>query len=289
MRIRERLLEYYKVTKPGIIRGNTITAAGGFFLASRGQIDWWLFLVVCVGTSLIIASACVFNNYLDRHIDAKMSRTKTRALAIGAITHTQALWYASILGLLGLGLLLLWVHPLATLIGVLGHFLYVVVYGYWKRRSEHGTLIGTLPGAASLLAGYVAVTHQFDIATLILFLIMVSWQMVHFYAIAIMGMKGYAAAGIPVLPVKKGVKRTKQEMLVYCVAFIVVCALLYVFAYVGLVYLVIMSVLGGYWLYLGIKGWSVESDAMWARTMFKFSLRTLSIFSILISLSTILP
>jgi protoheme IX farnesyltransferase len=70
---------YYYMTKPGIVRGNVLTVIAGFLLASRGQIDLWTFVGVVLGTALVIASACVANNYIDRHIDKKMERTKKRS------------------------------------------------------------------------------------------------------------------------------------------------------------------------------------------------------------------
>ena len=71
---------YYMLTKPGILFGNIITTAGGFALASKGHLDPWLFLAALIGLCCIIGSACVFNNYTDRHYDEKMERTKNRAL-----------------------------------------------------------------------------------------------------------------------------------------------------------------------------------------------------------------
>src|SRR4051812_19209969 len=98
---RALLKAYYRLTKPGIIYGNLLTAIGGFLLASRGHIDWLLFLCLALGTSLIIGSACVFNNYRDIDIDTKMTRTKKRALPSAQIEEEYALVYGAVLGLLG--------------------------------------------------------------------------------------------------------------------------------------------------------------------------------------------
>ncbi len=81
----DSIKRYYSLTKPGVLYGNALTVAAGYFLASQGRIDVWLFLAVFIGSSLIIASACVLNNFLDQDIDAIMERTKTRALVAGAI------------------------------------------------------------------------------------------------------------------------------------------------------------------------------------------------------------
>ena len=80
---------YYLLTKPGIIIGNLITTVAGFALASKGHFDWVLFLTMFVGLGCVIASACVFNNYIDRDLDKKMARTKNRALASGTVSLIQ--------------------------------------------------------------------------------------------------------------------------------------------------------------------------------------------------------
>src|SRR3954469_14907395 len=106
-----------------------MTAVAGFLLGARGHVHFWLLLATVLGTSLVIASGCVFNNYIDRGIDKKMARTKKRALASGAISGRSALLYATVLGLLGFAVLMLYVNKLVVLIGVIGFVDYVVLYG----------------------------------------------------------------------------------------------------------------------------------------------------------------
>lgn len=92
---------YSLLTKPRIIMGNIICTAGGLALASRGAIHFWLFMGTLLGLSFVIASACVFNNFIDREADKKMSRTQNRALASGAISVKNAILFALSLGLMG--------------------------------------------------------------------------------------------------------------------------------------------------------------------------------------------
>ena len=164
---------YYQLIKPGIIRGNAIPATAGFFLASRGNVSYLLLLETLAGISLVIASGCVFNNYLDRHIDKKMARTKNRAIVQGLVSKQQALTYASVLGLLGLIILAVHTNWLTVAIGVAGLFFYVIVYGIAKRRSVHSTLIGSISGALPPVAGYTAVTGRLDAVAITLFFILV--------------------------------------------------------------------------------------------------------------------
>jgi protoheme IX farnesyltransferase len=280
--------EYYRLTKPGIIYGNLMTAAAGFLFASEWHIDVKLFISLLLGTGLIIASACVFNNYIDRGIDAKMARTKTRALVSGKIPAKNAIIFATVLAVLGF-IILSYTNFLTVLIGFGALFSYVVLYGFAKRKSVHGTLVGTLPGSASLVAGYTAVTGKLDVGALLLFLIMVAWQMAHFYSIALYRQKDYKNAGIPVLPVVKGAKRTKLEILLYTFLFVIFVTLLSVNRYSGLVFLLVMAPLGLYWLWRGLQGFNVKKDDKWGRQMFGFSLIVLLTLSVMLSFGSVLP
>jgi protoheme IX farnesyltransferase len=280
---------YYSLVKPGIIRGNLITATAGFLLASKTDIDARLLLATLAGTALIIASGCVFNNYMDRSIDKKMARTKKRALVQGIISGRNAIAYAIVLGVLGLSVLAVLVNVLTAVIGLLGLFFYVIVYGYWKRRSTLGTVVGSISGAVPPVAGYTAVTSQLDAAALILFLILVCWQMPHFYSIAIYRRKDYATAGLPVLPVKKGMHLTKIYILLYIAGFTAVASLLTVFGFTGYVYLTMAIALGLAWFWKGLAGFKVTDDVHWARGMFFFSLLVITVLSATISAEALLP
>lgn len=280
---------YLWLTKPGIVVGNIITATGGFMLASQADIDWWLLAATLAGTALVIASGCVFNNYIDRHIDGKMVRTKNRALVKGKISALHALSYATVLGVSGFLLLALGTNALTVCVGLVGLFFYVVVYGFWKRRSTLGTVIGSISGAMPILAGYVAVTGKIDSGAVLVFLILVLWQMPHFYAIAMYRFNDYAAAGLPVLPIRKGSERTKLYIVLYIAAFVAAVCLLTVYQYTGVTYLLVVSTFGFMWLWEGIKGFQAKDNALWARDMFRFSLRVIMVFSIMISVDALLP
>jgi heme O synthase-like polyprenyltransferase len=103
--------QYLQVTKPGIIFGNLISVIGGFLLASKGHIDYPLFIWTLLGVSLVVASGCVFNNYIDRDIDRKMERTKNRVLVKGLISPEASLVYATLLGIAGFMLLWFGANP----------------------------------------------------------------------------------------------------------------------------------------------------------------------------------
>jgi len=283
------LKTYYHLTKPGIIYGNALTATAGFLLASKGHVKVWLLIATIMGTSLVIASACVFNNYIDRGIDKKMARTNKRALVSGLVTGQNAVIYATLLGVAGFLILAVYVNLLVVGIGLAALLDYVVLYGIAKRRSVHGTLVGSVAGAAPVVAGYCAVTDRLDGGALILFLILAVWQMPHFYAIAMYRFDDYSAAGLPVLPNKKGMKNAKLQILLYITAFIIATVLLTVFGYTGYTSLVVMALLGVAWLWLGMQGFKASDDKLWARKMFFFSLVIILSLSIMMSVGPLLP
>lgn len=283
------LKTYYTLTKPGIIYGNLLTAAAGFFLAAKGTVDITLFLSMLFGTGLIIGSGCVFNNYIDRDIDRKMTRTKTRALVIKSIPEKHALIFGGVLGIVGVILLYTCTNLITTSVGIIGFIFYVLIYGYAKRASDLGTLIGSIPGATPPLAGYLSVTNTLDTGAIILFLILVCWQMPHFYAIAIYRKDDYKQAGIPVLSLTQGVKTTKIHMIFYAVLYLASLYSLFFYGYVGLTFLFVMGGLGLYWLWLCLIGFWVTDDIPWARKVFGVSLILILVFACMLTLNVALP
>ncbi len=275
------------LTKPGIIMGNLITTVGGFALASKGHMNVLLLLYAFVGLGLVIASACICNNVIDRRADIKMARTKNRPLAQGLISVTNAAIFAISLGILGTLILFFYTNTLTTLMAVAGFFFYVVMYSIWKYRSSAGTLVGSISGALPPVIGYCAVSGRLDFCALLLFAVMVLWQMPHFYAIASFRVEDYTAAAIPVLPVVKGMHVTKMHMLIYTVAFGLITASFFLFKYTGYLYLISTSLLSIGWLALCIKGFWAKDDKRWARHMFYLSLVIILVLSAMISLDTV--
>ncbi|UVI31712.1 heme o synthase [Paenibacillus spongiae] len=270
--------EYVALTKPGIIRLNTFAAFGGFWVASKWHIDWWLLLYMLVGSGLTMASACVLNNYWDRELDKKMERTKNRALPTNRLNPTNVLIYGIVLGIIGLAVLFILVNPLTGWLGLLGFFVYVVIYTMWlKRSSTWSTSIGGISGAMPPVIGYTAVTNEVDAGAWILFALLFLWQPPHFWSIGIRRVEEYRKAGYPLLPVVKGIKRTKLQMIPYTLLLIPTGIFMYAYDYAGIFFLIV-SVLGGViWLVQTLMGMNTSDDTKWARTNFMISINYLMI------------
>jgi heme o synthase len=277
---------YLQVTKPGIIMGNLISVAGGFFLASRGEIDWILMLATVIGLSLVVASGCAINNYIDRDIDAKMQRTRNRVTVNGEMSGKAAFFHGVVLGIIGFALLAYFTNWVAVAFAVFGYVVYVGLYTmYFKRNSVYGTFVGSLSGAVPPVVGYCAAAGQFDAGAAILLTMFCIWQMPHSYAIAIFRYKDYEAAGIPVLPVSQGIAKAKRHIILHIAAFAVVAALLPLTGYVGIGFMVVALATSLWWLAMALRGYRLGIDVnKWARQVFFFSIITVTALSVTMAL-----
>ena len=264
-----------QTVKTGIIKSNLVPMFAGLTLAMYTYHYSLLeklpeILLALVGSSLIMGAAGAFNNLYDRDIDAIMERTKKRPTVTGEIEPQKVLWLAIIMTVLGL-IALAFTTTLAAFLGFLGLFFYVVPYTMWsKRRTIYNTEIGSISGAMPPLIGWAAVypdiTHP---AVLGLFIIMVIWQMPHFYTIAIRKHDEYKAAKVPMLPVVKGIKRTYIQTNIYLVVLI---AASFLFESLSIGLMLVALLLSIAWLALSILGYKKMDSEKWAKSMFIFSL-----------------
>ncbi|WP_307256786.1 heme o synthase [Oikeobacillus pervagus] len=266
--------------KTGIIKSNLIAMFAGLALALySNEIHPFQklpeILFAMIGSILTIGAAGVFNNVYDRDIDSIMNRTKNRPTVKGTIQFKKAILLGVFMTLFGLMTLAL-ASPLAALFGFLGLFFYVVPYTMWsKRRTIYNTEIGSISGATPPLIGWASITPDMTHPGLLgLFAVIVLWQMPHFYAIAIRNHDEYKAAGVPMLPVIKGFKRTFIQTNVYLVALIVVS---FLFTSISLFIAIVAFVLSVVWLILSVFRYKKMSPEIWAKWMFIFSLNYITI------------
>lgn len=277
---------YYELTKPRVMYGNLITTIAGFLFASNGHLDRTLFFATTIGTALVISSACVINNFLDQDIDAKMDRTQKRPLITSEVSQHGAVIFGVALGVLGLVTLIAWTNLWVVGVGVFGFVTYVWLYGVLgKRKSVHGTLVGSLSGAAPILAGYVAVKSGLDLTAILLFLVLFFWQMPEFYSISIYRKKEYAKAGVPVSSVIRGIPVTKQHIYMYTVLTVACILALAATPLASVAYLLIMLALCALWIKKTFEGFRAKDNDSWARSNFHFALIVLVVFSLVISIN----
>lgn len=275
------------LTKPRLLRLNMFAALGGFWVASKWDLDYMLMIWMLIGSTLTMASATVVNNYWDRELDQKMERTRNRTLPMGRMKPGAVLTYGLVLGVVGIAVLFWLVHPITGWLGLLGWFAYIVIYTMWlKRSSTWSTSIGGISGAMPPVIGYCAVTGEVDAGAWILFAFLFLWQPAHFWSLAIRRVEEYREAGFPLLPVVKGVKRTKLQMIPYVLLLLPTVLLLYVYDYAGIYFLIISAVLSILWLIHTLGGISAKDTEKWAKVNFLISVNYLMIVFIAMILDT---
>jgi protoheme IX farnesyltransferase len=288
MGFKQQAQNYYRLAKPGIIYANLLTAVAGYLFASQLHIKVPTFVGLIAGVSLIIAGACVLNNYLDQRIDALMPRTKQRALITGAIKRWQALVFASVLTMSGFIVVLGVQNGVTILLLAIAYIDYVVLYGYAKRHTVYSTHVGTISGAIPLVAGYTAVTGSLDVTAVLLFMLMTTWQMAHFFGIALFRQADYGAAHIPIMSVARGPRVTQQRTIIYMICFLISIMLLRVSASASWITCGILFVLGVIWLIKSIRSRSHIPPEKWGKQVFKFSLVIVLTLSVLLAFDSIL-
>ncbi|MCM3041770.1 heme o synthase [Paenibacillus motobuensis] len=280
--------DFIALTKPGILRSNLIAAFAGFWVASQWHLQYGKLILMLLGTVLVMASSCVFNNYFDRDLDMKMARTQNRVLPTGKMSPKTVLWYAIILGILGLSVLFIGNGLLAGVFGVIGMLVYVVVYTLWlKRSSTWSTSVGAISGAMPPVIGYVAAAGKVDLGAVLLFAMLFLWQPPHFWALGIRRVEEYRAAGFPLLPVVKGIPRTKLQMIPYLVLLLPIPILMYAYDYTGMWFLIIGELLSVSWLLMALKGFRSQENDAWAKRVFLFSINYLTVSMIVMILDTV--
>jgi len=214
--------DYLTLTKPRIMTLLLLTGAAGMFVGAQGAPALGLFVLTMLGLALACGGASALNHVLDRDIDALMgSRTKKRPVASGRVTPEQALEFGLLLSALSFALLASAVNVLTAVLALVGNLFYVVVYTRWlKRSTPQNIVIGGAAGAVPPRLGYAAATGSLALPALWLFLIVFLWTPPHFWALALMIKKAYAAAGVPMLPVVRGDRETARQILLYSLALV---------------------------------------------------------------------
>jgi protoheme IX farnesyltransferase len=229
-----------------------------------------------VGLGLACGGASALNHVIDRDIDRLMGeRTAARPVASGRVPASRALEFGLVLSALSFVLLASAVNLLTALLALIGNAFYVVVYTSWlKRSTPQNIVIGGAAGAVPPLVGYAAATGSLALPALWLFLIVFLWTPPHFWALALMIKKAYAAAGVPMLPVVRGDAETARQIVVYSVGLLAFT--IGVGYWLGPVYTVAAAVLGAAFLVLAVL---LRRDLTRARAqvLFHYSLAYLAL------------
>lgn len=226
-----------------------VTTLLGYYLGGRGWPDLATLVLTLLGVAAGSGGAAVLNNYVEREFDARMERTRRRALPSGAVPPSHAFILGTTLVMAGVLLLATRVNLLTGFLVLLAAFLYVLVYTPLKRLTWFNTSVGAVPGAIPPMAGWAAATGSLDAGAWVLFAILFLWQHPHFYAIAWMYKEDYRRGGFKMLPYgDESGARTFRHVLVHCALLLVVSLLPVALHLTGIVYAAGVLLLGvGFW------------------------------------------
>jgi protoheme IX farnesyltransferase len=206
---------YVALTKPDVSFLVVMTTAAGFYMGTRGPVDWLKLVHTVFGTLLIAGGTAALNHYIERESDRHMRRTASRPLPSGLLQPAEALWFGVALAIAGAADLWLVGGWLASLLGVVTCLSYLLAYTPLKKRTVWATFVGAFPGAVPPMIGWAAATGRLDKGAWLLFLILFFWQFPHFHAISWIYREDYARAGIQMLPVvdRDGTRTFRQIIL----------------------------------------------------------------------------
>ncbi len=271
------LRAYVALTKPRIIELLLVTTVPTMVIAQRGLPDLGLVLATLWGGSLAAGSANAINNYVDRDIDELMVRTAHRPLPKHSVDPAPALRFGIILGVASFVWLVATVNTLSALLAVAAILFYVFVYTLGlKRRSPQNIVIGGAAGCVPVLVGWAAVTGEVGLPALLLFAIVFAWTPPHFWALALKYREDYARAGVPMLPVVRGVAETGRQILLYSVLLVSITLMFGPVGQMGMLYLTAALGLGAIFIYLA---WQLlrSTTEQTAMRLFRFSITYLGL------------
>jgi protoheme IX farnesyltransferase len=283
-----RWRDYITLTKPRIMVLLLLTAVGGMFVGAQGVPELGLLFAMLGGLALACGGASALNHVLDRDIDLYMKRTDKRPVATGRIGVSNALEFGLALSAFSFVILASFTNVLAATLAVFGGLFYVLVYTRWlKRTTPQNIVIGGAAGAIPPVVGYAAATGNLALPALFLFLIVFVWTPPHFWALALLIKREYAAAGVPMLPVVKGDAETARAIFKYSLVMVPVTLLPVLTGTLEWLYLIVALVLGAVFLMLSVRLLQ-QLTPQRSRRLFTYSLAYLALLFVAMAIDPII-
>jgi protoheme IX farnesyltransferase len=264
--------QYFALTKPRVTQLALFCAVIGMFLAADGLPSPLRVLTATIGIGLLAGAAFAVNSLIERHVDARMARTRMRPLPRGELTAGQALAFSAVIGGAGTWVLHALVNPLTMALTVATFVGYALIYTVLlKPHTPQNIVIGGLSGAMPPVLGWAAITGTAPPHAWLLALIIFVWTPPHFWALALYRLEDYRNAGLPMLPITHGPRMTRLHILLYTLALVGTTLLPYAVGMSGVPYLLSALALGGVFIGYAWRLWRGYSDAL-ARATFQWSI-----------------
>ncbi len=273
--VRQIASDYLELTKPKVQSLLIFTTVTTMYVAGDPPID--LVALTCLGGYLSAGGAGAVNHFYDRDIDAGMARTANRPVPSGRVSPTAALTYGLVLAALSLLVLSIGVNPLAAALSFSGFLGYVLVYTVWlKRSTPQNIVIGGAAGAVPPLVGWAATTGSLSWTALYLFAIVFYWTPPHFWALSLLMKDEYAKAGVPMMPVVRGERETRKQILLYSLLLYAVTQLPFCAGGFGGIYLASSVTLGAVFIFGAVRLYR-RADRRSALWLYLYSLAYLAL------------
>jgi protoheme IX farnesyltransferase len=271
LNVQQRARDFLTLTKPIVVLLLLVTTYAGMVVGGKAWPSLALTFWTMLGGYFAAGGSSALNQYIDRDLDKNMQRTAKRPLAAERMTPAEGLAFGLALSVMSFYIYAGFVNLLAAFLSLAGIIYYVVLYSiFLKKATVQNIVIGGGAGAIPPLVGWAAVTGSLNIPALFLFAIVFMWTPPHFWALAIVRKKDYAKAGIPMMPVVRGEKETRRQILIYTFELVALTLLMAVFKFAGTIYLVSASLLGVWLIHTAWQVWKKEGNQI-AWKMYRYS------------------
>jgi heme o synthase len=265
------LKTYLELAKLRIVLLLCFTTVTAMVIAASGFPPAELLLPTLLGGALAAAGSSAVNQYADRDMDAMMSRTARRPIPSGRISPVNALLFGLALIMWSVVVLAVFVNALAALLALTGAVYYVVLYTLLlKRNTVVNILIGGGAGAIPVLVGWTAVTGSLNFEAFLLFAIVFYWTPPHSWALALLVNADYTRARVPMMPVARGERVTRLQIVLYSIQLGLITLLPALFGTLDMIYLAAAVVLGLGLIWMSLRLLNTATRAM-ARSTYKYS------------------
>ena len=260
---RQRVLDLFNITKPIIVALLLVTTYSGMVVGAKALPSLSLTFWTLLGGALAAGGSGAINQYIDREIDQRMTRTARRPIAAGRMTPAEGLAFGLALLAISFYILAGFVNLLAALLAFAGMIYYIIIYSLWlKQATVQNIVIGGGAGAIPPLVGWAAATGHLGVPALFLFAIIFMWTPPHFWALALIKQREYARAGVPMLPVVRGERVTRTQILIYTLELVALTLLMPLLGLAGGFFLVSAIILGGALIFSAWQVWRVGGNKL---------------------------
>ena len=262
--------DYFELLKPRVMSLAIFTAIIGL-LVTPNHVHPLLavFSIIAIGAGAGAAGA--INMWYDRDIDSIMDRTKSRPIPSGRVKSEEALTLGIVLSIFSIILLFVASNYIAAAFLFISIMFYTFIYTIWlKRYTPQNIVIGGAAGALPPVIGWYTVSQDFSLFPVILFMIIFLWTPPHFWALSLYRSDDYQKAGIPMLPVVKGKKITRLNIILYSLSLLIISPSLWYLGFLGNIYGIISSLLTIVFIYFS---WNVYREKVGSEpALFKYSI-----------------